>query len=127
LRDYPDAATRDLARHALREIDQALEDSGSGDATRIRVAAIRRDFHLTSEFTAPVPSCTEFREALRGLIYQQHLADQRLDVEDEPTAPQPTHIDRETTTTIGAHAAPLASSEPPLSSADRTAASSSVV
>jgi hypothetical protein len=65
--DHPDGMTRRRARSLLREIDQALDDSGSSDHLRIELAAIRKAFNLDTDLTGNIGDFNSFRQSIRQL------------------------------------------------------------
>lgn len=77
LMDHPTGARCDQAMMVIEEIDGYLEDSDEGDRARHLAAQIRREYKLEAEPNAPVPEFTRFCEDLRGMLYQQRLADQQ--------------------------------------------------
>jgi predicted ATPase len=76
LHDHPDGVTRDQARILFREIGKALEDTDEGDARRIGLARLRRQYELDSEPLEQVADYKRFKEELSGLRLQERLAHQ---------------------------------------------------
>jgi energy-coupling factor transporter ATP-binding protein EcfA2 len=73
LRDYPDAATRDVADQVLRDIAASLEDSIGDDAIHLELIALRRDFRLSTDPLRPVAEFPAFRDRLSELSVQRRL------------------------------------------------------
>jgi predicted ATPase len=84
LHDHPDGVIRDQARILFREIGKALEDTDDGDARRVELARLRRQYELDSEPLEQVPEYKHFREELRGLRLQERLARQDRPQEEAP-------------------------------------------
>jgi predicted ATPase len=74
LRDHPDAASRDAADSALRELESSLDGSAGDDAVLADVMALRRDFGLNSEPLTPVADYAAFRDRLSALKTRRRLA-----------------------------------------------------
>lgn len=73
LRDYPDAATRDVADQVLRDIAASLDNSIGDDAVHLELIALRRDFKLGTDPLTPVAEFEVFRERLNELSVQRRL------------------------------------------------------
>jgi predicted ATPase len=74
LRDFPEAASRDDADAVLRQIEASLEMSVGDDAVRAEIAALRREFKLSTDPLTPVPEFDAFRDRLANLKTKRRLA-----------------------------------------------------
>jgi predicted ATPase len=74
LRDYPDVAPRNAADQVVRELEASLEDTAGDEAVRLELAALRREFKLSTDPLTPVPEYSEFRRGLTDLGTKRRLA-----------------------------------------------------
>lgn len=84
LRDYPDAATRDVADQVLRDIQASLDNSIGDDAIQLELIALRRDFHLGTDPLTPIAEFSAFCDRLSQLSVQR-----RLGYRDAAAPPEP--------------------------------------
>ncbi len=75
-RDYPDAATRETGSLTLYAVEGLADESRGGDALRVAVSTIRRDFELDRDPLRMISDFTTFLERLEALRYAARLAEQ---------------------------------------------------
>jgi hypothetical protein len=58
----------------VRELEASLEDTAGDEAVRLELAALRREFKLSTDPLTPVPEYSEFRRGLTDLGTKRRLA-----------------------------------------------------
>lgn len=73
VQDFDRSARREQAVALFEELEHVLDDSKEGDAIRMELKAIYRDFHLDEGLTRPVEDYDEFKSRLKRIRYSALL------------------------------------------------------
>lgn len=76
LQDNETGSSREKAQLLFENIEASLNDDEEGDAIKVEIAKLRRDFSIDKDITHPIPKFNDFRMGLEKVKYAGRLSTQ---------------------------------------------------